>query len=54
MRSAWLLDNLHLEVALRPVNDVAEPGSLALAAVALSGLLASARRRVTGRGGARA
>lgn len=52
--SAWLLDNLHLEVAVRPVNDVAEPGSLTLAAVALSGLLASARRWVPGRGGARA
>jgi hypothetical protein len=54
MRSAWLLDNLHLEVALRPVNDVAEPGSLALAAVALSGLLAAGRRRAAGHGGARA
>lgn len=54
VRSAWLLDNLHLEVALRPANDVAEPGSLTLAAVALSSLLASARRRVPGRGGARA
>ena len=47
--SAWLLDNLHLEVALRPVNDVPEPGSLALALLALPGLLAVAGRRVPSR-----
>lgn len=47
--SAWLLDNLHLEVAVRPVNDLPEPGSLALAALALSGLLATAGRPAPGR-----
>lgn len=40
--SAWLLDNLHLDVTLRPAQAVPEPATLALAAL---GLLA-----VVGRG----
>jgi hypothetical protein len=43
--SAWLLDNLRLDVTLTQVGSVPEPGSAALVALALLGLRAARRAR---------
>lgn len=44
--SAWLLDNLRLDVSLQRIGTVPEPTSVALVAVALLGLGAARRVRV--------
>jgi hypothetical protein len=43
--SAWLLDNLRLDVSLQRIGTVPEPGSVALVAVALLGVAAARRVR---------
>lgn len=45
--SAWLLDNLRLDVTVEAAGNVPEPGSLALAAVALFGAGAARRRALS-------